>query len=246
MLSAAYESGIRYYDAAPAYADSERYQGLFWRQNPSAAAATFQASKSAERDADGARADLARTLTRLGRDDLGLWQIHDIRTRSDLRQLEGRGGALSAFLEARESGTVRGIGVTGHNDPEVLKEAVARWDIDTVLLPVNPVEAAIGGFLDRVTMAARERGIGVIGMKVLGAGNYIFPDAGITADLLIRFALAQPVDMIVTGCSSAAEAQALAAAARAPGPLEAGEQDALVEKMRPYAKRVAYYRGVIK
>jgi aryl-alcohol dehydrogenase-like predicted oxidoreductase len=35
MLSAAYESGIRYFDSAPAYAGSERYLGTFWKAHPS-------------------------------------------------------------------------------------------------------------------------------------------------------------------------------------------------------------------
>ncbi|HSQ94298.1 MAG TPA: aldo/keto reductase, partial [Methanoregula sp.] len=83
MLSAAYESGIRYYDSAPAYDGSERYLGRFWNEYPARIAETFQASKSAERDAANAAAELRRTLDRLGRDRLGLWQIHDVRDAAD-------------------------------------------------------------------------------------------------------------------------------------------------------------------
>ncbi|MDP3563192.1 MAG: aldo/keto reductase, partial [Methanoregula sp.] len=60
VLSAAYDSGIRYYDSAPAYAGSEEYQGNFWKQHPERKAGTFQAGKSAKRDADRAEGDLAR------------------------------------------------------------------------------------------------------------------------------------------------------------------------------------------
>ena len=76
--------------------------------------------------------DLNRTLTRMGRDRLGLWQIHDVRDTNDIRMLEEPGGALEAFYQARETGTVRGIGVTGHHDPSVLLHAVTHWDIDSV------------------------------------------------------------------------------------------------------------------
>lgn len=82
--------------------------------------------------------------------------------------------------------------MTGHYDP----------DVDVVLLPVNPVEVVICGFLDTVIPAARERGIGVTGMKILGAGNFIFPDAEILPDMLIRFALAQNTDIVIVGCST--------------------------------------------
>jgi aryl-alcohol dehydrogenase-like predicted oxidoreductase len=162
VLGAAFDSGIRYYDSAPAYAGSEGYQGKFWETYPDRRAATFQAGKSAQRDAAGAEADLRRTLSRMGRNSLGLWQVHDVRTRDDIRRIEAPGGALRAFYSARDSGTARGIGVTGHHDPAVLLHAVTNWDVDAVLLPVNPVEAAIGGFHDRVIPAARERGIGML------------------------------------------------------------------------------------
>jgi len=245
MLTAAYESGIRYYDSAPAYAGSERYLGLFWSRHPGRKEVTFQASKSAQRDKQGALADLARTLDRLGRDRLGLWQIHDVRDMGDVRRIEGKGGALAGFREARETGMVRGIGVTGHHDPEVLLHAVANWDVDSVLLPVNPVEAALGGFLDTVIPAARERGIGVIGMKVLGAGKYLFNEAGLTPEQLIRFALSQDVDLVIVGCSAPHEAQLLARLGSGHAPMDGEEQARLIETVRPYAGRLAFYRGVV-
>jgi aryl-alcohol dehydrogenase-like predicted oxidoreductase len=245
MLASACGAGIRYYDAAPAYAGSERYQGRFWGQHPEWKDETFQASKSAQRDGAGAAADLARTLSRLGRDHLGLWQIHDLRDRDDIRHLEGRDGALRAFYEARENGTVRGIGVTGHHDPAILLHAVTSWDLDAVLLPVSPVEAAIGGFSDTVIPAARERGIGVIAMKVLGAGKYLYPESGLSAENLIRFALAQDVDLVIAGCSTPDEARLLAQLGREHTLMDGEEQARLVETVRPYAERLAYYRGVL-
>ena len=79
-------------------------------------------------------------------------------------RLRGPRGALRAFYRAGKL-AVRGIRVTGHHDPAVLIHAVTHWDIDSVLLPVSPVEAGYGGFSDQVIPAARERGIGIIGMK---------------------------------------------------------------------------------
>lgn len=245
MLNGAYDNGIRYYDSATAYAGSERYLGLFWKQHPERKEETFQTSKTARRDAKGASEDLARTLTHLGREHLDLWQIHDLQTRGDLRRLENADGALKIFYDARETGTVRGIGVTGHHNPAVLLDAVISWDIDSVLLPVNPVEAILGGFIDPVIPAARERGIGVIGMKVLGAGNYITPQLGLDPELLIQFALSQDVDMVIVGCSTPVEAELLARLGRDHTPMDEETFKRLIDTFRPYAKRLAYYRGVI-
>lgn len=243
MLAGAYGGGIRYFDSAPAYAGSERYLGQFWREHPDWARETFQTSKSAKRDARGASADLARSLSLLSRDHLGLWQIHDVRDIRDIRSLEGAGGALRVFYDARETGTVRGIGVTGHHDPETLLHAVSSWDIDSVLLPVSPVETALGGFSDRVIPAARERGIGVIGMKVLGGGSYLSPESGISPEILFRYALSQNVDLVISGCSTPDEARLLGRAGSGQARMDEEEQAHLVGMFRPYAEILAYYRG---
>ena len=134
MLNAAYEAGIRYYDSAPAYSGSEQYLGEFWAQHPKRKELTFQTSKSAQRSAGGASDDLKRTLALMGRDHLGLWQIHDVRDNRDIREIEGTGGALRSFYHARDTGIARGIGVTGHHDPSILLHAVSNWDISSVLL----------------------------------------------------------------------------------------------------------------
>ena len=107
----------------------------------------------------------------MGLERLDLWQIHDIRTREDIEEVEAPGGALEAFVEARDAGMVRFIGVTGHHAPKILEYAVRNWPVDSVLMPVNPAEAVLGGFLDRVMAAAKDRGLAVIGMKTLGASQ---------------------------------------------------------------------------
>ena len=118
----------------------------------------FQASKSAVRGKAGALAELDQTLKRLQTDYLDLWQIHDIRTPEDIEMIGGPGGALEAFVEAKASGRVRFIGVTGHRQPEILTRAVEDWPVDAVMMPVNPVEGVLGGFLTSTLPAAREKG----------------------------------------------------------------------------------------
>ncbi len=236
--------GIAYFDSARGYAGSEGYYGDVWRSWPDLREGIFQASKSASRLHADAEMDLQETLQRLGVETLDLWQIHDVRTFSDLRDVEGPSGALEAFVEAKEMGIVRHIGVTGHHDPDVLSHAVENWPIDAVMMPINPVEGGSGGFLDTTLKVAEEQDVAVIGMKVLGGASYIVTDAGVTPEVLIRYALAQKISVAIVGCSTPGEVQTLAAAARA-GPLADGEAEALVEAFRPYARDLAYYRGPI-
>ena len=244
VIREAIDQGITYFDCAKAYAGSEGYYGSVWRRRKADRAGVFQASKSAMRRKEDARAELEHTLLTMGIDHLDLWQIHDVRTEEDLRLIEGPGGALEAFQEARAAGMTRFIGVTGHHDPRVLTHAVRHWPVDSVMMPVNPVEAALGGFLSTTLPAALERGLAVIAMKVLGASHYIHPDGGIPAGLLLRFALSQPITVAIVGCSTPEHVRTLAGVGKSFQPLDPGEQGDLVQAFRPHAQRLAFYRGV--
>jgi len=244
VIRTAVDEGITYFDCARVYADSELYYGAIWKACPEKRAGLFQASKSASRDKKGALADLENSLRRLQTDHLDLWQIHDVRTDSDFNRIAGPDGALEAFTAAKASGKVRHIGVTGHHDPRILTRAVSEWPLDSVMMPVNPAEAAIGGFLTSTLPAAREKNMAVIGMKILGAGHYILPEGDITAGLLIRFAASYDITVAIVGCSSAAEVHTLAQIGRDFIPLSEDQKILLTERFRPLAERLAFYRGV--
>jgi aryl-alcohol dehydrogenase-like predicted oxidoreductase len=250
VISEAIAQKITYFDCARVYADSERYYGTIWGKNPQLRKAVFQASKSASRDRSGALKDLEETLERLQTDYLDLWQIHDVRTIEDIRMISGPGGALEAFIEAKDAGRVRAIGVTGHHDPRILTQVVREWPVDSVMMPVNPVEGVLAktrsdAFLSSTINAAREKEIAVIAMKTLGASHYIYPDAGITADLLIRYALSHEVTVVIVGCSTPEHVSILADAGTNKILLLENEIQELERAFEPHVTKLAYYRGVL-
>jgi aryl-alcohol dehydrogenase-like predicted oxidoreductase len=126
VIEQAAAQGITYFDSAQAYAGSQGYYGNFWRSHQELRPSIFQTSKSAARDYLGARADLAESLETMGLDRLDLWQIHDLRTRQDIEEMERPGGVLRAFVEARDTGLVRFLGVTGHHSTKILKQCLSR------------------------------------------------------------------------------------------------------------------------
>ena len=245
VILEAVRQGITYFDSARAYAGSESYYGSLWPENPDMRSGIFQTSKSARRDKKGALSDLETTLRTMSIDHLDLWQVHDVRTEEDFKSISGPGGALEAFVAAKKAGKIRFIGATGHHDPSILTRAVREWPVDSVLLPVNPVEAALGGFLDETLAEARKKGIAAIGMKVLGAGHYVLPELDMNPELLIRFALSQKITLVIVGCSTPEEVQTLARVGRNFKPLSKKEQSEVVDKFHPYAARLAYYRGTL-
>jgi len=245
VIQEALALGITYFDSAPAYQESELYLGSIWKENPAARQKIFQTSKSARRDRQGALSDLEKTLKRLHTDYLDLWQIHDIRSKGDLDALSGPNGALEAFVEAKKAGKVLNIGVTGHYDPNILAKAVAEWPIDSVMMPINPVEELLGGFLTTTLNEARRKRIAVIGMKILGASHYILPKFNISADILIRYALSHAITVGIVGCSSADEVQNLVRAGSSSKQITQQEKDFILNVFKPHARKLAFYRGVI-
>lgn len=240
VIDAAFEAGIRYFESARAYAGSEDYlgQGLKGRRQE-----VFLTSKSHGRSYREAMAHLSITLKKLDTDYLDLWQIHDVRTEEDLEAITRPGGILEAFREAKEKGWTRFIGVTGHHHPEILRRALDLYDFDTVLLPVNPAEPHDRSFLP-LAAEAQERGLGVIGMKVLCRGLLprMAEEPGKLTFELVAYALSQPVSLVVIGGDTPGQVKALAHAAAHFTPMTKEEQQALEEAVEPFARRLMYYK----
>ena len=79
---------------------------------------------------------------RLQTDTFDLYQCHAITTMEELDAVTMKGGALEAFVEARQRGLIKFIGITGHgvNAPQIYLEALRRFDFDSVLFPLNFVQ----------------------------------------------------------------------------------------------------------
>lgn len=240
VIAAALETGIRYFESARAYSGSEAYlgRGLKGQRHR-----VFLTSKSHGRTAREALAQLSVTLKNLDTDYLDLWQVHDVRTLDEVEALGRPGGALEAFRQAKEKGWARFIGVTGHHDPEVLKRALDLYQFDTVLLPVNPAEPQHLSFLP-LAAAARTRGLGVIGMKVLCRGQLprMAEDPEALTRELLAYALSQSVSLVVIGADSPEQVRGLAAAARDFVPMTPEEMRRLEEAVAPFARQLMYYK----
>jgi predicted aldo/keto reductase-like oxidoreductase len=242
MLLEALRLGVRYCDTAPAYAGSQDYYGeAFRRAGSGARDRVFLASKTHERSRDAALRLLEQSLQRLGTDRLDLWQMHDLREEEDLDEIFEKGGAIEAAEQARADGRVRFVGITGHHDPAILMEAMRRYDFDTVLCAINPADRARSPFLTTVVPEARRRGMGVIGMKVMAAGQ-ILADGAATPEELIGYG-AHHADTVIIGCKSAAEVRENLAIGRALQPRSPDELAALERRLLPRARRYDSFKA---
>jgi predicted aldo/keto reductase-like oxidoreductase len=202
----------------------------------------FLTSKSHSRDREGALAHLHETLRNMRTDHLDLWQVHDVREDQEIADIFGPGGAIEAFVQAKQQGKTRFIGVTGHHNPFIIKKCIELFDFDTVLMPVNPAEQQHQSFIEHVLPLAREKNMGIIGMKVYfrGFASRLPWYAGM--EPFFRFALSQTISNVVIGCDDSAQLEQNAAFARSFAPLSPQEQRDLIRSVSPFARQLMYYK----
>jgi aryl-alcohol dehydrogenase-like predicted oxidoreductase len=239
LINRALDLDINYFESARAYSGSEAYYGRALKERRKD---IFLTSKSHARDKQGALTHLKETLRNMKTDHLDLWQVHDVRTEDDVEQIFGPAGALQAFIEAKEKGLTRFIGVTGHHDPDIVIKCIELFDFDTVLLPINPAEPFYKSFLDNVIPIAREKQMGIIGMKVYLRGLAAELPWSDTLEPFLHFALSQPVTTVVVGCDSIEQLEENVTFAARFKPMPKKQMKTLMEKIKPFTRQLLHYK----
>jgi aryl-alcohol dehydrogenase-like predicted oxidoreductase len=239
LINRAIDLGINYFESARAYSGSESYYGRSLRERRGQ---IFLASKSHARNKKGAQLHLQETLANMKTDHLDLWQVHDVRTKEEIEKIFGPNGALEAFVEAKQKGLVRFIGVTGHHDPLITKLCLQKFDFDTVLIPVNPAEPAYKSYLTEVIPTAKQKGMGIIGMKVYFRGFADKLPWFETMEPFFRFALSQPITTAVIGCDDVEQLEENLTLAKSFAPMTEKETQDLIGRISPFARELMYYK----
>jgi len=239
LINKSIDLGVTYLESARAYSGSESYYGKALGERRKD---IFLVSKSHARDKKGALQHLRETLDNMKTDYLDLWQVHDVRTKEDVEEIFGPEGAIEAFREARDKGFVRFIGVTGHHDPGILIRCIERFHFDTVLLPVNPAEPMYKSFIDEVIPVAKDKGMGIIGMKVYCRGLATKLPGVTSLEPFYRYALSQPITTAVIGCDDLLQLKYNAGFATSFKAMPIEEQIELVDAVSHHARQLMYYK----
>jgi aryl-alcohol dehydrogenase-like predicted oxidoreductase len=167
--------GINHIDTAASYGEAEL------RIGPWMAAGHrddfFLATKTEKRTYQGAREELHRSLERLRVDSVDLWQMHILVDPTEWETAMGPGGALEAFIEARDEGLVRFLGVTGHGVTiaEMHRRSLERFDFNSVLLPYNYAmmqNSRYAADFESLLTICRERQVAVQTIKSITRGPW--------------------------------------------------------------------------
>ena len=169
----AMDHGINMIDVAPTYGNAE-IRLKPWIENHRKK--FFLSEKTLKRKKNGAWRQLNKSLEKLGTSYFDLYQFHAVSSMEELDQILGENGAMEAFREAKETGLIKNIGITAHDDVRVLQKALELSDdIDTVLLPVyiaalvnpNPVND-----FKSILEIALEKNIGVTAIKAISKSRW--------------------------------------------------------------------------
>ncbi len=224
VLDAAYERGVRYFDAARSYGLAEAFLAAWLERRglgPGEVSvgskwgytyvADWQLDATVNEVKDlsvGAlRHQLAESRELLGA-NLGLYQIHSATRESGV--LEDR-AVLDELARLRASGVSIGLTVTGPRQAQTIDRALEVASFDTVQATWNLLERGAGSAL----RAAHAAGMGVIVKEPLANGRLTArgdvaeladaaSDAGSTPDALaLAVVLAQPwADVVLSGAAN--------------------------------------------
>ena len=136
VLETLLEFGINHIDVAAMYGDAELRLAPILRERRDE---FFLATKTRDRSRQAAAESIDASLARMEVDQIDLIQLHNLTQDDWWEEAMAPGGALEALVEARDSGKVRFLGVTGHGTraAELHLRSLERFPFDSVLLPYN-------------------------------------------------------------------------------------------------------------
>ena len=165
----------------------------------------FLMTKIDGRGKDEATRQIETSLERLKTDRIDLLQHHEILRFDDPDRIFAKGGAMEAFVAARQAGKIRYIGFTGHKDPRVhlyMLETAAKhgFRFDTVQMPLNVMDAHFRSFAQLVVPRLTEQEIGVLGMKTFGGADGVILKSKTVEPLeCLHYSLNLPTSVVITG-----------------------------------------------
>ncbi|MGD0578624.1 MAG: aldo/keto reductase, partial [Bryobacteraceae bacterium] len=208
-LDTALKAGVNYVDSASGYGNgqSESWIGEYLRTHKKD---FFLVTKIDPRKGDAARREIERSLKNFGVTQIDLIHIHGLGNEDDLAAIEAPDGVLKVLYQMRDQKVARFIGVTCHQNPQVLKTALERHDFDSTQMALNiaqignaaPSDKAgrgmtgASGFEAVAMPVALRKGMGLTAMKLFGQDKLVGQAA---PEMLIRYSMTLPISAAVVG-----------------------------------------------
>jgi len=183
------------------------------------------------RDKKVAMQQLEESLKRLQTDHLDLWQVHEVIYYNDPELAYAKGGVLEALDEAKKQGKTRFVGFTGHKDPAIHLDMLARgYAFDSVQMPLNCFDPTYRSFEKSVLPEVIQRGMAALGMKSMGGGGEPVLAGAVTPEEALGYAMSLPVAVTISGIDALPVLRQNLKVARGFTPLTEKQMQALRER----------------
>lgn len=256
IINRAIDLGINYIDTAAGYGrtsatvakpeamgHSERNMGQVMKYRRKE---VFLSTKTNDRTYDGSMRLLEKSLKNLQTDHIDMWQIHNLRATelSTIDKFFAADGVVKAMEKARDEKIVRFLGITGHENPEILKVMAERYPFDNVLVALNAADKHFDPFIEKFLPTAVSKKMGIIGMKI-PARDRIFAHGGIiTIKEAMEYVMSLPVSTIIIGLDDIAQLEENIKIAQNFKPLTADQMLAIEDKTKPYYKELQFFKNL--
>lgn len=253
LVAEAVDRGINYFDVAPTYGNAIDRLGPAltpYRKN------VFLACKTLKRTKLEAEQSLTDSLKKLHTDYFDLFQIHGIAGLDETVEALGPGGAIEAFVEARQKGLIKYLGFSAHDTDSALY-AIDHFEFDTVLFPVNFVMYHSGHFGPKIRDAALAKNMGLLALKSMAKTQWPeemkkfhpYPKCWYEPltnpeliRLALRFTLSEPVTALITPGEETLYRIALDFLSQGFTPLSIGERANLQKIAESFTPLFSYHK----
>jgi uncharacterized protein len=200
----------------------------------------FLMSKMDGRTKEEAARQIDTSLKRMRTDRIDLVQHHEILRYDDPDRIFAEGGAMEAFIEAKQAGKLRYIGFTGHKDPRIHLQMLAvaaerGFHFDAVQMPLNVMDAHFRSFAHLVLPYLVEHGIAVLGMKTFADSVLLKSEAPIQPLEYLHYCLNLPTSVVITGIENQRDLDQAFEATRTFQPMDKAKLAELLARSRPHA-----------
>ena len=234
IVRTAIDNGINFMDNCWDYHDGDSEVRMGKALRDGYRQKVFLMTKTDGQVKDAYNKQLEECLRRLQTDMIDLVQFHEVIRPGDPDRIFGPNGAFEAALAAKKAGKIRYIGFTGHKDPDIhlkmLHTGFAHgFTFDAVQMPLNVMDAHYHSFAKKVVPVLVEHGIGVLGMKPIGAGS-LLESKTVSAIECLHYAMNLPTSVVINGCDSVGRVHQALEAARTFKPLTETQVAVLLAK----------------
>jgi predicted aldo/keto reductase-like oxidoreductase len=258
IINRALDLGVNYIDTAAAYGRGQSQINI-GRVMKTRRSEVWLSTKTHDETYDGSMRLLEESLRSLQTDHLDTWQLHNVKTKSQLDEIFSASGSLKALEKAKSEGMVRHLGITGHYEPLILLEAIKRFPFDQILLAVNAADVHYLSFKNYLLPEVQKQQIGIVGMKVATRGRMLSswtppPIADqpsrmatskpgtITIREALSYSMSLPVSTTIIGVDNVAQIEEDVQIASEFSPLSEAQMKEIEYKTLPIVRQGLYFR----